>query len=185
MKIKINPSHIAILVPSVRKAADYLSQFKFEIGEEESFEETREIYVQADKRNSLLLMEVKSSGSYQRALKKRGPGVHHLAIDVLDIEKFLSSLSGSGWLLHLNSLKTIKNNRTAYLARPGFPALIEVQEKQKLMKGPLFVEEVSLNFSKDHSGLVKSVGLDKILKPSAKKSFLTAHGQNIDLMKLF
>lgn len=181
----MSPSHVAVLVPSVRKAADYLRQFKFEIGEEGTFEETREIYVQGSERNSLLLMEAKDTGSYQEALKKRGPGIHHLAIDVLDIEKFLSSLSGSGWLLHLNSLKTIKNYQTAYLARPGFPALIEVQEKKKLMGGPLFVEEMSLNFDPNYAKLVKSVGLSEILKPSTGNSVLILRGKTVDLMKLF
>ena len=73
MKFEISPSHVAVLVPSVRKAADYLRQFKFDIGEEEVFEETREIYVQGSERNSLLLMEAKEIGSYRRALQKRGP----------------------------------------------------------------------------------------------------------------
>ena len=188
MKFEISPSHVAVLVPSVRKAADYLRQFKFDIGEEEVFEETREIYVQGSERNSLLLMEAKEIGSYLRALQKRGPGIHHLAIDVLDIEIFLSSLSGSGWLLHLNSLRTLKNYRTAYLARPGFPALIEVKEKKKLMDCPLFVDEVGLKFDTqltNLAGLVKSVGLDKVLKTSTKNPSLTVQGQSIEIERLF
>lgn len=184
MKFEISPSHVAILVPSVRKAADYLRNFKYEIGEEEIFEETKEIYVHGSERNSLLLMEPKGHGSYQRALKKRGPGIHHLAIDVLNIEKFLNSLSGSGWFLHLNSLKTLKNSRTAYLARPGFPALIEVQEKKKLMRGPLFVEGISLKFDANFKSLVKLVGLDKILKSTTKNPKLNIHGKNIEIKKL-
>src|SRR5687767_4675758 len=95
-----SPSHVALLVPSVLKAADHFRQLGFEIGEEEIFAETREIYVEGSERNSLLLMEARETGSYRRALKKRGPGVHHLAIDVLDIQEFLTSISESGWLLH-------------------------------------------------------------------------------------
>jgi len=181
----LSPSHVAVLVPSVRKAAKYLEGLKFEIGEEEVFEETREVYVQGSERNPLLLMEAKGAGSYQRALKKRGPGVHHLAVDVLDIEEFLNSLSGSGWLLHLNSLKSLKNHRTAYLARPGFPALIEVQEKKNLMDGPLFVEGVSLKFESGSANLVKAVGLDDLLKPTRGKPSLMVQGKKIELEKLF
>lgn len=128
-----SPSHVALLVPSVRKAADHLRQFGFDIGDEETFPETLEIYVQGSERNALLLMEARDTGSYRKALQKRGPGIHHLAIDVLDLEGFLGSIAGSGWFLHLNSLQTMKEFRTAYLARPGFPALIEVQEKAELM----------------------------------------------------
>ena len=180
-----SPSHVAILVPSVRKTADYLSQFQFDIGEEETFDETREIYVQGGERNSLLLMEANGNGSYQRALKKRGPGVHHLAIDVLRIEEFLNSLSGSGWLLHLNSLKSLEKYRTVYLARPGFPALVEVQEKKKLVDSPLFVEGLSLNFEAILTNLVKAVRLDEILRPTSGRPSLTVRGKNIDLEKLF
>lgn len=51
----ILPSHVAILVPSVRKAADYLQRFNFQIGKEEVWdgESTKEIYVERDMGNSL------------------------------------------------------------------------------------------------------------------------------------
>lgn len=38
-------------------------------------------------------------GAYTRAMKKRGPGLHHIAVDVLNLESFVDDLSGSGWLL--------------------------------------------------------------------------------------
>lgn len=179
------PSHVAILVPSVRKAADSLRRFNFTIGQVESFEETHEIYIQGNERNSLLLMEPKDSGSYCRALDKRGPGLHHLAIDVLNLEDFLISLSGSGWLLHLNSLNSIKDYRTAYLARPGFPSLIEVQEKKKIIDGPDFVESVFLNFEIEFEKLVKAIGLSHMLKRTAEEPFITVRGQKIILKDLF
>ena len=41
-------SHVAVLVPSVRKAADFLQKFDFQIGQEEVWdsEGTKEIYVE-------------------------------------------------------------------------------------------------------------------------------------------
>jgi hypothetical protein len=178
------PSHVALLVSPVHKAADYF-QLGFEVEEEEIFPETREVYVEGGERNSILLMEARDTGSYRRALEKRGPGIHHLAIDVLDLDGYLNSISGSGWLLHLNSLKTIKDYRTAYLARPGFPALIEVQEKNELMGGPLFVDGVSLNFDAGHAGLVKSTGLDQVVKPARGNPFLSIQGKRIESEKLY
>lgn len=180
-----SPSHIALLVPSVRKAADDLARLGFKIGAEEVFEETREIYIQGDERNPLLLMEPKGPGSYERALKKRGPGFHHFAVDVLNIDAFLSSLSGSGWLLHLNSVKSLKSYQTAYLARPGFPGLIEAQEKKEIMEGPLFVERVALKLDPQHLPLLKAVGLEEIVRPTSGRPSLTIRGQEIDLEKLF
>jgi methylmalonyl-CoA/ethylmalonyl-CoA epimerase len=114
---KIAPSHVAVLVPSVERAAMYLKKLDFQIGAVDEFEETREIYVQYGRSNPLLLMEPKGTGSYQRALDKRGPGIHHLAIDVLDLNQYLKSIKGSGWLLHLNSIDSIKDYKTAYLRK--------------------------------------------------------------------
>jgi hypothetical protein len=185
MKLKVSPSHVAILVPSVRKAANYLRHFDYEIGEEEAFDETREIYVQGNDRNSLLLMEPAGPGSYKSALKKRGPGIHHFAIDVLNLEKYLNSISNSGWLLHLNSLTTIKNNRTVYLARPGFPALIEVQEKKTFSNGPLFIKKVSLDLEATHIKRLASIGLERIVTRSNKNPTLNINNKSIIIENLY
>jgi hypothetical protein len=186
VSFKIIPSHVAVLVPSVRKAADYLQQFNFQIGKEEVWdgEGTKEIYVERDKGNSLLLMEPIKPGAYQRALEKRGPGVHHLAIDVLNLESYIDSLAGSGWLLHPISIKTMKQSQTVYLARPGFPGLIEVQERKEITEGPLFVDGVSLKIDSLLSGLLKHIGLDSIVRPSSSAE-LSLAGRTIKLKDLF
>ncbi len=173
-------SHVAILVRSVIKVADYLRPFGFNIGEAEVFEGegTKEIYVEADKAGSLLLLEAIKPGAYQRALEKRGPGLHHIAIDVLNLQDYLVSLTSSGWLLHPISVKTMKH-KTAYLARPGFPGLIEVQEKKDLLKGPLFVRGISLQMSKDSKKLLSAIGLDSIVKASDSPTELLLSDQNI------
>lgn len=179
----ILPSHVAILVPSVRKAADQLRQFDFQIGKEEVWdgEGTREIYVERDKGNSLLLMEPIRSGAYQRALEKRGPGLHHLAIDVLNLESYIDSLAGSGWLLHPMSVKTMKQSQTAYLARPGFPALIEVQERKELNNRQLFVDQVFVSVDPSLVKLVDHVGLDGVVKVSSGPTRLSLGGQMLSL----
>lgn len=187
MPNQIAPSHVAILVPSVRKAADYLSQFDFHIGAEEEWdgEGTREIYVERCKGNSLLLMEPIMPGAYQRALENRGPGLHHLAIDVLELEKFIGALSGSGWLLHPSSIESMRHVRTAYLARPGFPGLIEVQEKTELHSKPLFVNEVHLQSDSQHNKLVQSIGLSTILHFSSNEGSLVLNNEVIFLRSLY
>lgn len=185
MGFKIVPSHVSILVPSARKAAEYLKQFGFNIEKEDVFESegTREIYVEKDKLNSLLLMEAINPGAYQRALEKRGPGLHHLAIDVLDIEKYIDSLSGTGWLLHPISVKWIKQIKTAYLARPGFPGLIEVQQKERLEDGSLFVDKIFLPLDSKLNSLLTPVGLGEIVEPSNNFA-LSLNGRVIDFINL-
>lgn len=187
IRTTIQPSHIAILVPSVRKAADYLRQFNFEISKEEEWdgEGTREIYIERNKSNSLLLMEPIKPGAYQRAMEKRGPGLHHLAIDVLNLESYLESLTGSGWLLHPISIKTMEQVQTVYLSRPGFPALIEVHERELLTQRQIFVEEVSIPMNPALFGLVKHIGLEGIVKSSFEPPKLSLAGRIVGLKDLF
>lgn len=183
------PNHVAIIVPSVKKAADYLSQFGFQIGEMEQFdgEGTREIYVEYRKRNSLLLMEPLDHGPYKRAMEKRGPGLHHIAIDVLNLNNFVESLSGSGWLLHPMSIKTMTQSKTAYLARPGFPGLIEVQERKELSTQPFFVSEIeiTLKLNSSMNKLLKAVGLDGLVKSTSLDETILLGEKRIQLKNLF
>ena len=180
-------SHVAILVPSVEKASEYLAQFGFHIGEVEEFEGegTREIYIESDKGNSLLLMEALDHGPYRRAFNKRGPGLHHIAIDVLDLNNYIESLSGSGWLMHPMSIKTIAQSKTAYLARPGFPGLIEVQERKKLSKNAMFVKQISLKMDSTLIKLLKPVGLDELIKADLKEESILLGENKIQIKNLF
>ncbi len=169
---QIAPNHVALLVPSVRKAADFLRRFEFQIGPEEEFdgEGTREIYVEFGRSNALLLLEPFKPGAYQRAMEKRGPGLHHLAIDVSNLDQFLASLPEGGWSLHQISSKTIEKTRTAWLYRRGFPSLIEVHEREKLNSAPLFVNKLTLPIEgKATNELTGAVGLDKIIELGAQE----------------
>lgn len=187
MNFKIIPSHVAILVPSVRKAVSFLKRFDFHIGNEQVFESegTKEVYIEKDRGNSLLLMEPVGPGPYQRALEKRGPGLHHLTIDVVGLEEYIDSLTGSGWLLHPRSLRTIKEIRVAYLARPGFPGIIEVQERLEFNERPLFVDRVLLKMEASLAGLLRFVGLDSVVKASNDQTVISMRGHVIPLVSLF
>ena len=166
----ITRNHVALLVRSVRDTGRKLAELGFHIGPAENWEGegTLEIYVERERGNSLLLMEPTKSGAYKNALDKRGPGLHHLAIDVLQLDPYLSSLAGSGWLLHPTSFQTIQKSRTVYLARPGFPALIEVQERPQLDNKPEFVTGLELPFTPDLTRLLPYVGLKETVRPSAE-----------------
>jgi hypothetical protein len=181
-----SPNHVAILVPSVKKAAEYLRRFDFKVGDAEDFEGegTREVYVEFGRANSLLLMEPIKQGAYQRALDKRGPGFHHFAIDVLNLENYLISLVTSGWLLHPASIETIKKSQTAYLARPGFHGLIEVQQKSVLNEEPPFVREVGIKMDPSNKKLLMSVGLDSIIKIEVNNK-LVLGDHVVELQKLW
>lgn len=83
MPIQAQLSHIAFLVESAHDSAKKLEQKGFPVGPAESFEGegTLEIYVGDPSHTSLLLlMQAEGDGAYKRALQKRGPGLHHIAI---------------------------------------------------------------------------------------------------------
>ena len=84
---------------------------------------------------------------------------------------FVNSISSSGWLLHPRSLYTI-NHKTVYLARPGFPSLIEVQEKDKFKNGQLFVNEIGIKFDSQLNKLVQAIGLSEIIKQANEISLM-------------
>lgn len=125
--------HIAILVPSIEQVQARLAKLDAPFGPIESFpgEGTREMYIgPGDATARLLLMEaVDATGPYGKALQRRGPGLHHIAINVAGLSDYIDSLAGSGWYLLPQSLKTIHNGKTAWLCRPGVKGLIEVHER--------------------------------------------------------
>ncbi len=177
-------NHIALLVPNAVKSAEYLRQFDFKIGPAEKWdgEGTLEVYVGDlnSEMANLLLMEPTKEGAYTRAMAKRGPGLHHIAIDVLNLENYIDELSGSGWFLHPKSLKMIKHSQTAYLARPDVPTLIEVQQRDELKDSTLFISNLMIpNLSVLNLKMFGSLGLNQI-QPSTSNDFvLTAHGKEI------
>jgi catechol 2,3-dioxygenase-like lactoylglutathione lyase family enzyme len=158
-------SHVAMLVPSVDRSAVVLAEHGFSIGQAEIWEGegTREIYVGGkDRSATLLLMEPVLEGAYTRAMAKRGAGLHHIAIDVLDLEGYLERIASSGWLLHPKSLDSIRKSRTAWLARPGIPALIEVQGRDSIPAGEPFITQIALPTGGDTARLFSALGLERV-----------------------
>lgn len=179
-------SHIAFLVPSLEEAVKAPKELGLFIHPQDSFEETIEIYVGEDDFDGrLLLMAAKETGSYRKALEKRGPGLHHIAVDVLNLEKYISSLSGSGWLLHLNSLDTIQQFRGVYLARPGFPGLIEVQEKKEISKAPAFISKFEVPFNDQQMRMIEALGITEIEKSKDSSYWLTCQDKRFDASLLY
>lgn len=161
MKLTLN--HIALLTSSVKEAARHFSSYP--VGPEELFpgEGTREIYVgdPEKERALLLLMEPTREGSYQNALQKRGPGLHHIAIDVPELKNFLSNLSG--WFLLPRSIASIEKTKTAWLARPGFPALIELQERESMAtRTSPFVQKLEIPGLEKFSRLLSPFALPEL-----------------------
>lgn len=187
MKTVLN--HVALLLPSVERASEVLRPLGAKINPAAQWEGegTLEIYVGDldSQMASLLLMEPIQDGAYRHAMKKRGPGLHHLAIDVLHIEDFLDSVAGSGWLLHPRSVKMIRQSKTAYLARPGVPTLIEVQEREELRTHVPLVEEVRIPHLKAQElQMFQALGLSQVLTSPTAELELTLVGKKVAFASL-
>lgn len=158
----IQLNHIALLVRSALSAAEQLKKLGVFTGPAQTWEGegTLEVYAGEETMSArLLLMEAVKEGAYTRALKKRGPGLHHLAVDVPDLASYIAGLSGSGWLLHPASLKTAGQSKTAYLARPGMPLLVEVQERETVVPALAPVERLDLALPLHGPGLIAALGI--------------------------
>lgn len=187
MKTVLN--HVALLLPSVERASEILRPLGPKINPAAQWEGegTLEIYVGDldSQMASLLLMEPIQEGAYRQAMKKRGPGLHHLAIDVLHIEEFLESVAGSGWLLHPRSVKMIRQSKTAYLARPGVPTLIEVQEREELKTHQSLVEEIRIpHLQVKELQMFQALGLKQIFTSPTGELELTLAGKKVAFSSL-
>jgi hypothetical protein len=184
---EIQLNHIAILTSSVERAADHCRKLNFDIGPTEIWdgEGTKEIYIGSKEfMNRMLLIEAVQPGAYQKTIDKRGPGLHHIAIDVLDVEGFMSGLSGSGWFLHSNSLKTFKKTQTVWLARPGMEVLIEVQQCDTLSSQPHFITKIEMPLTLKGRALIEAIGLSEFVVPSSGGTKLLIGDKLIPIEKL-
>ncbi|MBT9545813.1 MAG: hypothetical protein IV090_10530 [Candidatus Sericytochromatia bacterium] len=75
----------------------------------------------------LLFLQPIAEGPYARALKKRGPGLHHIGAKTASLQALIPRLSEQGLFLHPISIQTLTQG-VAWLCRPGLPFLIELSE---------------------------------------------------------
>lgn len=146
--MQTNLSHVALLVSDVDKSASFLSTKGFKCGQAEVFESegTKEVYVgdYQDQSGLLLLLEPIAEGPYKRAMSKRGPSLHHIAIDVLDMKEFVFEAKKIGWQVH-----PISDSKISWLFFKGLP-LVEVHERKSLSSKPIKISV--LEFSSEFKG---------------------------------
>ena len=133
--------HVALVVRKLEPVIERLNGL--EAGPIEAFpsEGTREVYLGEGAARLLLLEPTEPSGPYARAIDKRGPGLHHVALNVPDMDAFLARVRG--WLVVPACIPDLNSSRTAWLARPGVGALLEVVEGEPAL-GTAVVEQVEL-----------------------------------------
>jgi hypothetical protein len=145
MKTVLN--HVAILVRDLEESIKKLSLPKSLLGPIEEFpsEGTKEIYIgEQNQTSKLLLLQPIGDGPYKDAIEKRGPGLHHIALDVMEMESFIYNLAGTGWYLHPRSLEFYQSLNMVFLARPNTPFMIEVLKTKMLENPDSFIDHIEL-----------------------------------------
>ena len=176
----MNPplDHVALVCPHLEAALARLASLGVgPTGPIEAFpaEGTREVYLGEGAARLLLMEPTSPDGPYARALAKRGPGLHHVAVRVPDLDAFLAGVRG--WLLLPASLATIAQSRTAWLARPGVATLVEVQQAASLPHGAPLVEAVEVPGALQVSPRMG-------LTPSDQGVWLTIGGRRLQAVEL-
>lgn len=182
MKSVLN--HVAILVAKIESALEKKLFPTDSLGVIEDFEAegTRELYIGPEQQiGRVLLMQATGPGPYQTAWDKRGAGLHHIALDVLNVDEYLSSLTGSGWLLHPTSLDFYKAQKLVFLCRPGVPLLVEVQQvKQFYEDDESFIEEAAFPFGEER--LLHALQCERLTMDS--EATLKVNGKTLSIAEL-
>jgi hypothetical protein len=171
--------HVALLVRSLENSRVASASLGFAVQEIQSFPETIETYIgEAARSSRLLLMQASGPGSYQRALEKRGPGVHHLGVVVPSMKKFLSGIKGTGWFIHPVSAFKIESGGDVYLARPGAP-LLEVSEAEPCKPALLapVVERVHIRVSPEVAANLSCLGIPELAWTTTEESAIQVGGK--------
>ncbi len=172
--IDISFDHLAVLVENVDSSAKKLSNLGFHAESASLWpdEGTKEIYIslnqKANHTGRLLLIEALGSGPYKKALLKRGPGIHHFALQVPDLDLYIKNIYTSGWYLHLHSLESISNRKTAWLTRPHLPLIEVYQENNSENKTP-FVEKIKMEMDPQSRIYFQNIGLECISATSLEE----------------
>lgn len=172
-------SHLGILVPSVERAAIPFAEKNILVNHTKKFENegTQEKYIGSFNTHSALplLIEAFKEGPYQSAMKRRGPGIHHFGIDVLNRDEFLKLAMDAGWRVH-------PLGNTMWLMHSGVP-LIEVQQCNPLMTTPPLIQKISFPMSSDQLHLFEKIGLGSLITSSKMVSLTIANNMiTIDQM---
>ena len=176
--------HVAFLVRNIEEVLERLDLEP--VGPIESFpsEGTREVYLGDEGRSArlLLMQPLGEAGPYARALRKRGPGLHHVALRTASIDAFLNE-STAGWLMHPSSFET-RAHGTIWMARPGIGTLLEVVEQAKPLSGARVVERVEVPAPPELMRSLDGLGVEGLVRSPDEAAWITVNGQRLSVADL-
>jgi len=128
----VNIDHIGVAVNSVEEALKlYTDTFGLKAGDIETVEEqkVRVAMIPVGESRIELLESTDSEGPIAKYIEKKGEGIHHLALEVSDIQGMLEALKGKGLaLVDMEPRIGAGGARVAFLHPKGTKVLIELVE---------------------------------------------------------
>lgn len=171
--------HVAVLVEDIEATVAAWELPDAQTIEEFPSEGTRELYCGTPGQSGrVLLMQSIGPGPYERAMSKRGAGLHHIAFSVDDLIDFVSTVADSGWLLHPKSLETYASSQQVWLCRPGFPCLVELNERAVTYDGS-YASEVAVSAPEVFSRMIDRFECEALLRTTEPKHVLVVAGRRI------
>ena len=161
---KIN--HIAFLVTSAKRSAQYFEKLGLFANPLEIYDDegTREIYIGDDATLvRILLLEAFRDGPYKNALKKRGTGLHHIAIETEQMANYIEALELAGWSIHPKYKDSYIRDNLAYLYKKGVPLLIELYPQRNKHIQQTLVKELSVPVLSDLSPLIAALNIETVI----------------------
>lgn len=173
--------HVALLVRDLEQSLAQIRDLDVVTGPIEEFpgEGTREVYVGAEAHSARLLFiqPLGDHGPYARAMLKRGPGLHHIAVAMPEPLTCADHLPG--WLVHPASLGGA--GQELWLARPGVPCLLELNAGSVVRTAPV-VERIELPLASNLEALL--LPLNEVEPSADGKTWLTLEGQRFSVARL-
>jgi catechol 2,3-dioxygenase-like lactoylglutathione lyase family enzyme len=176
--------HVALLVRDLEAARQRLARLGLDEGTVGEYpgEGTRELYLgsPAAPGRLLLMQPLGDEGPYARALAKRGPGLHHVALAVPDPSDFAQDQPG--WLAHPHTLQSLPE--VAWLCRPGVGVLLEIIGAAGDADAPAddaTVSCVEVELQRADAALLDQLGVaGTALKASQAGSWITIAGERLN-----
>jgi methylmalonyl-CoA epimerase len=130
----VKVDHFGIAVKSLAEARRFYEELGLSCTGEEIIEEqkVRAAFMPLGETRLELLESTDPQGPIGKFLEKHGPGLHHVCIEVPDVEKALRSLEAKGYALINRSPRTGAGGRKVAFVHPKSTGgvLIELTEKE-------------------------------------------------------
>jgi methylmalonyl-CoA epimerase len=127
-------SHVGVAVSSLEEASAFFKKnFGLPVSEEENFGELLFSFIPLEGTDLELLQSTEPDGQIAKFIQKRGQGIHHIALEVDDIQEELDRLRANG--LRLINEKPYLNAHKEWVAfihpKSTYGILIELVQKGK------------------------------------------------------